>query len=210
MIRVMLCDDHEVVREGIAGIVNRQADMRVVAESGDAAEIQRFAADISCDVLVLDLGLPGTEGTTLLAKVRERTPDLHVVVLSMQSEGPVALHCLDLGASAFLSKERSPAELLEAVRCAARGERYITERLAALAADRARGCASDAPHTRLSAREYQVFCLVIRGTPPSQIADELNLSRPTVSNHIHSVKQKLGAATNGEVVLYAHRAGLLA
>lgn len=209
MIRVILVDDHAIVRHGVRRLLDEQADMRVVAEVDDGAAVVDTVRATECDVLVLDLSLPHRGGLDILAELRETAPRLRVVVLSMYPEDQLALHLLRAGASAYLNKQRDPAELLAAIRRVAAGGRYLTETLADLALVHRDGGGAGPPHHTLTARERQVFFLLIEGHGISEVAAELELSASTVSNHVAAIKEKLGAGSVCEIVRYASRVGLV-
>ncbi|MCC6157633.1 MAG: response regulator transcription factor [Deltaproteobacteria bacterium] len=206
MIRVFLVDDHVIVREGIRRLIEDCTGMTVVGEVSSGREVLRRAESESWDVLVLDLSLPDMNGTEVLNRVLEIRPALKVVVLSMYPEDQYGLRLLSMGAWAYLSKDRPPEELLDAIRRVASGRRYITDSLAELAASPQRG--QGAPHEHLTDREYQVFLLLFHGKSPAMVGEELKLMPSTVSTHIKAIKAKLGVQTLAEIVQYAFRAGI--
>ncbi len=205
MIRVLLADDHAIVRQGLRTLLAGQPDLTVVGEATDGEEVLLRLADTPCDVLILDLSLPKTSGLELLRRIRALSlpAPVHILILTMYPEDQLAAHLLSQGASAYLCKSRSPAELLAALREVARGGRYVTQALEDLPA------APVLPHERLTPREYQAFVLLISGKTVSEVAHALDLSLPTVSNHVARIRDKLGAASTGDIILYAHRVGLL-
>lgn len=207
MIRVFLADDHEIVRHGLKRIIDAEADMQVVGEVADGRSLVRRAEEeTGWDVLILDISLPKVSGLEALRRVRASRPELAVVVLSMYGEEQYGVQVLRAGAAAYLSKDRSGEELLAAIRKAARGGRYVTE----LVADQLLAKSSEKPpHERLTAREYQVFTLVVHGHTVTQIAAELDLTPGTVSGHLMKVKEKLSAPSIADVVRYAHRVKLV-
>lgn len=207
MIRVFLADDHAVLRRGLQMLLEDTPDLRVVGAAADGREALQSPHLDACDVVVLDLSLPKVSGAEVLRRLRERYPALPVVILSMYPEDQHGLPLLREGASAYLSKDRPPEELIEAIRRAARGGRYLTDTLSAQAVEAPGG--RGAPHDALSPRERQVFLLVAQGRAVSEVAAELNLHSSTVSNLLRRIKDKLRVETLGEVVGYAHRAGLL-
>lgn len=207
MIRVFLADDHGIVRSGVRKLLEAESDLRVVGEAADGRAVLA-APDIDAwDVLVLDLSLPKVNGIEVMRRLRESHPALRVVVLSMYPEDQYAERMRHDGAVAYVSKNDPPAALLAAIRTAARGLPWQRTPAAAAAA---RSGPAQPPHAALTAREYQVFTLLFQGEKVTDIAAELNLSVSTVSNHVAHVKEKLGARSVGEVVAYAHRAGLVA
>jgi DNA-binding NarL/FixJ family response regulator len=198
-LRVFLVDDHDVVRAGLRALLSAEPDLEVVGESGDGGAALRSHELRSADVLVLDLSLPRIDGTEVLRRVHRVQPELPVVVLSMYPEEPFASRAIAAGAAAYVHKSAPSSALIEAIRTAARGTPQPVRAPAPAAL----------PHEKLTPREFQVFVLLIRGRSVSEIAAELDLTMPTVSTHLGRVREKLGARTNGDVVAYAHRAGLI-
>jgi len=200
VIRVLLADDHAVLREGLARILDAEVDLSVVGECGTARALRARWERTDWDVLVLDLALPDGRGLDLLDELRAVRATAAVVVLSMYPEhlfGPTALHH---GASAYLTKGRPSVEVLRAIRRAAAGRRTITEEIADQLVMLG---TSDAPHTRLSKRELEVFEMVVRGYRTTEIGERLGVSLPTVSTHLRHVKEKFGVETVRELVDYA-------
>lgn len=209
MIRVFLADDHEVVRHGLKRIIDAETDMRVVGEVADGRALVRRAEEEGegWDVLILDVSLPRVSGLEALRRVRASRPELAIVVLSMYGEEQYGVQVLRAGAAAYLSKDRSGEELLAAIRKAARGGKYVTD----VVADQLLSKGGERPpHERLTAREYQVFTLVVHGRTVTEIAAELDLTPGTISGHLMKVKEKLSASSIADIVSYAHRANLIA
>ncbi len=208
MIRVFLADDHRIIREGLGRLIEMTAGMVLAGESGSGRVVIAKAPEGKWDVLVLDLSLEDMDGTDVLRQLKPVCPRLGVVVLSMRSEVHHGPRLLKLGASAYLSKGRSSDELLDAIRAASLGRRYVTQEIAdVLLTDAISG--QDAPHDQLSPRENQVFGLVVRGRPPGEVAVELSLSPSTVSTHLAKIRRKLGVRSLGEMMQYAYRNGLV-
>jgi DNA-binding NarL/FixJ family response regulator len=207
VIRVFIADDHAVLRAGLELMLAATDDMEVVGTAADGRAALASPAIDTCDVLILDLSLPRVSGAEVLRRLHERRPELPIVILSMYPEDQYALHLLREGASAYLSKDRPPEDLLAALRKVAAGGIYVTDTLAEQAL-RAKGAAEGSPHTRLSPREHELFQRVLAGRSVSEIAAELELGISTVSNHLRHIKDKLGAHTTAEIIDYAHRAGL--
>lgn len=207
MLRVFLADDHVVVRRGLQAMLESTGKITVVGTAGDGHEVLMSEVIDRCDVLILDLSLPRLSGFEVLRRMHERRPSLPIVVLSMYPEDQHGLQVLRAGAAAYLSKLRSPEEVIAAVLRVAGGGTYLTDTLAekVLLAPRE----EDAPpHTQLSPREHQVFMLILQGRSASEIAAELDLHASTVSNNLRRIKDKLGVRTVGEIVTYAHRQGV--
>ncbi|MCB9794092.1 MAG: response regulator transcription factor [Alphaproteobacteria bacterium] len=208
MIRVLVADDHPIVRHGLRRLINLQADMDVVGEAADGSEVVRLLEVCACEVIVLDLSLPHIRGLELVHLIRERHPELRILVFSVQPEDTLSLHLLEAGVAGYLSKDRGVDAVVGAIREVAAGRRYLTPELRELAFQR-RGEQRQAPHEQLSLRERQVFDRLIQGMSVSAIAGELEISASTCSNHLSKVREKLGVNHNGEVLVYAARAGLL-
>ncbi len=208
MIRVLIADDHPIVRHGLRRIIQRQTDMKVAGEASDGAEVVQTLEVCPCEVIVLDLSLPHIRGFELLHVIRERHPKLHILVFTVQPEDTLSLSLLESGAAGYLSKDRGVDSVVHAIRVVAAGGRYLTPRLQDLALRRGHSPGLP-PHERLSRREGQVFDRLIEGMTVSSIAAELEVSPSTVSNHLFRIREKLGVEHNGEVLVYAARAGLL-
>lgn len=208
MIRVFIADDHAIVRHGLRQVIESSGDMVFVGEAADGREVLTAAETETWDVLILDLSLPRVSGLEALKRLHELRPRLAIVVLSMYAEEQYALPVMRAGAAAYLSKDRPATELLEAVRAAARGRTYVTQNVAEQMV-RAPEKRDRLPHERLTAREYQIFTLIIHGRTVSEIAAELNLTAGTVSGHLQRVKVKLDAPSVAEIVSYAHRMGFV-
>jgi DNA-binding NarL/FixJ family response regulator len=208
VIRVFIADDHAIVRHGLRELLTATSDMRVVGEATDGRQLLNLAPTLDCDVLVLDLSLPRVSGPEVLRRLRQIKPELPVLVLTMYPEDQYALALLRNGASAYLCKDRPSTELLEAIRRVAAGRTYFTETIAQQLITGPNPDEGPA-HGKLSAREHQVFTLIIQGRTSSEIAAELDLTAGTVSNHLAKIKEKLGAHSVAEVVRYAYRAGLI-
>lgn len=208
MIRVFIADDHSIVRHGLRELIASTPDMTVVGEVSDGRQLLNAAPALECDVLILDLSLPRVGGQEVLHRLRQLRPELPVLVLSMYPEDQYAIALLKGGASAYLCKDRPSTELLEAIRRVADGRTYFTDTIAEKFLTGGEG-ADGPPHGKLTAREHQVFTLIIQGRTSSEIAAELDLTAGTVSNHLAKIKEKLGAHSVAEVVKYAYRAGLI-
>lgn len=209
VIRVLLADDHAIVREGLKQILARTEDLRVTGEARDAAEAIRMVREGAWDLLLTDLSMPGRSGLELLRQVHEEAPRLPVLVLSMHQEQQYAVRALRAGAAGYLNKDSAPEHLVTAIRRVVAGGRFISPEVAeALAADVAPGSGT-APHARLSDREFQVFLRIARGETVTAIAEALHLSVKTVSTHKTHVLEKLGAGNQAQLVRYALEHGLL-
>ncbi|MBI2884312.1 MAG: response regulator transcription factor [Candidatus Methylomirabilis oxyfera] len=205
MLRVLIVDDHAVVRQGLKQIVGAEPDMRVTGEAANANELLALARHEPYDVVVLDLHMPGISGLDALKELKHDCPQLPVLVLSMHPEDQVAVRTLKLGASGYLTKESAPEELVKAIRKVVSGGRYVSPTLAErLANDVA--IATDRPlHEGLSSREYQVLSLIGAGKRVNDIATQLNLSVKTVSTYRARILEKLQMSRTADLIAYAIR-----
>ena len=210
MIRVVLADDHAVVRRGVRQILGEADDIEVVAEARDYGELSALLRDQACDVVILDISMPGKNGIEALKALRERLPRLAVLVLSMFPEDQYALRALKAGAAGYVSKEAAPEKLVEAIRLAARGKKYITPEVAqALAAQLDAGARPEKLHEVLSDREYETLRLIASGKKLSEIAEAMSLSPKTVSVYRARLLEKMKMRTNADLTHYAVKHGLV-
>lgn len=208
MIRIVLADDHAIVREGLKRIVGDVADFTVAGEAADGTEVMRTVRELEFDVLVLDLSMPGRSGMELIKLVKAEKPRLKILVLSMHQEMQYAVRAIKSGASGYLTKESAPAQLEQAIRKIAGGGAYISAEVAEQLALGAMPGSETLPHESLSDREFQVFRALVAGEAVSDIATRLNLSVKTVSTHKANLMHKLGLANQTELVRYALKHGL--
>ena len=208
MIRIVLADDHAIVREGLKRIVGEAQGFQVVGEAADGTEVMRTVRELDFDVLVLDLSMPGRSGMELIKLVKSEKPKLKVLVLSMHQETQYAVRAIKSGASGYLTKETAPAQLEQAIRKIAGGGAYISAEVAEQLALGAMPGSETLPHETLSDREFQVFRALVAGDAVSDIAAKLSLSVKTVSTHKANLMQKLGLANQTELVRYALKHGL--
>jgi len=203
VIRVLLADDHAIVRAGLKEILAGTGDIEVAGEAANGQEVLARVSAQDFDVAVLDLSMPGRNGIELIKLVKDEKPRLRILVLSMHSEEQYAVRALKAGASGYLSKESAADQLVAAIRRIAAGGAYVTpetaERLALGAAPRAEAAA----YTLLSDREFQVFRMIARGASVSEIARELSLSVKTISTHKTRIMDKMGLANQAELIRYA-------
>jgi two-component system invasion response regulator UvrY len=209
MIRVILCDDHAVVRRGIREMLSEAVDIQVVAEAGSYAEVREALRSHPCDVLVLDLNLPGRGGLEVLATLRESDSTVKVLVVSMFPEDQYAIRCLRAGAQGYLNKAGDPGELVTAVRTVAQGRKYVTPDVAQMLVENLSAPTDEALHAALSERELQTLLKIASGKRLSDIAEELMLSPKTVSVYRARVLEKLKLSNNAELTVYAIRNGLV-
>jgi len=203
VIRVLVADDYPVVRHGLKQIFAETPDIVAIGEASSAREVLAQVRAGTCDVLVLDLSMPGSQGVDLLERVKRERPRLPVLVLTMYPEDQYAVRVLEAGAAGYLTKESAADELVQAVRKVHGGGRYVTAAVAELLAARLDPLAGRPPHERLSNREYQVLCLLGRALRVKEIAQELHLSEKTVSTYRSRLLEKLQARSTAELIRYA-------
>lgn len=209
MIKVVVIDDHAVVREGLKRIISENPGMTVSGEAGDGFEALNVIRKESCDVVLLDISMPNKNGLDILKQLHVELPRLPVLVLSMHSEEQYAVRVLRAGAAGYLTKESAPAKLVEAIRKVVRGGRYVSPTLAEKLVFNL-DLPTDRPlHEILSDREYQVMCMIASGKTVSEIASELNLSVKTISTYRVRVLDKLKMKNNSEMTRYAIKEGLV-
>jgi two-component system, NarL family, invasion response regulator UvrY len=209
MIKILIADDHAVVRQGLKQILGEIPDMTLVGEATNGLEVLEKARATDWDVMVLDIALPGRSGFDILLELRAEKPNQPILVLSMHAEDQYALRVLKAGASGYLTKESVPEELIHAIRKVVEGGKYISPALAEKLADEI-GAPSDRPlHESLSDREFQVMRLIASGRTVTQIAEVLSLSAKTVSTYRARILQKMNLKTNAELIHYAIRHQLI-
>ena len=201
MTKIVIADDHRVVRSGLRMVLDREEDFEVVAEAGDVADARRYVRAHRPDVLILDLNMPGDLTLPAIPTIREESPATRIVVLTMQEDPAFAREALQAGASAYVLKEAADEELVQAVRVVASGGTFLTPRLGARIA--AAPPAPAGPPDDLTEREVEILRLIALGHTNAEIAGQLYLSVRTVESHRAHIQQKLGRNTRAELVRYA-------
>ena len=208
-IRVVIADDHALVRAGLRQLLDEQPDLRVVGEAANGRDALDLLRTVEVDVLVMDISMPDRNGIDALASIRAREAPVPVLILTGLPEVHYATTLLRQGASGFLGKDCDPEEILKAVRTLARGRRYISASVAERLAD-GLGRGADVPlHERLSERELQVFVRLAKGETVGQLAESLALSVKTISTYRTRVLEKLNLASNSDLTYYALTCGLI-
>ena len=209
MIRVVIADDHQILREGLKQLLQSAGDLDVVGEAGDGFEVLDRVRRLDFEVLLLDMSLPGKSGVDLIRQVKAERPKLRVLVLSMHEEHQYAVRAIRAGASGYLTKESAAAQLVAAIRKVGAGGAFITAEVAERLAHDAMPGSEGPPHESLSDREFEVFRLLVSGESVSDIAARLHLSAKTISTHKARLMEKLGVDSNADLVHYAVRHRLL-
>jgi DNA-binding NarL/FixJ family response regulator len=203
MIKVLIADDHPIVRQGFKKIIEQTKDIKVSGEAANGHEAIEKARIGIFDIILLDISMPGLSGLEVLKQLRSEGIRTPILILSVYSEEQWAVRVLKSGAAGYLTKETAADELIEAIRMAAAGRRYIGASLAERLADYLDPHSGEVPHQRLSDREYTIFRLIASGKVTRQIAAELGLSISTVSTYRYRIFEKLKVSTNSELTRYA-------
>ncbi|KPK19322.1 MAG: LuxR family transcriptional regulator [Betaproteobacteria bacterium SG8_41] len=203
MIRVLLADDHTIVRAGLKELLSETGDITVSGEANDGAEALARIRESDYDVAVLDMSMPGRSGIELIRQVKRERPRLPILVLSMHSEEQYAVRALKAGASGYLTKESAADQLVAAIRRIAAGGAFVTPETAQRLALDVNAAGAAAPHTLLSDREFQVLRLIADGKSVSEIAKQLTLSVKTISTHKTRIMRKMRLANQAELIRYA-------
>jgi two-component system invasion response regulator UvrY len=209
MIKVILCDDHALIRRGIRDTLADAPDIDVVGEASDYGELRTLMRDKSCDVLVLDINLPGRSGLDVLHVLKEEGSTLRVLVVSMYPEDQYAMRALKAGASGYLNKGSDAAQIVAAVRTVSQGKKYVTPEMAQMLVENLNSPTQEDAHQKLSDRELQTLVMIASGKRLSDIAEQLLLSPKTVSVYRARVLEKLSLTNNSELTVYAIRNGLV-
>lgn len=208
-LKILIADDHAVVRRGVRQLLVETVRPEVVEEAESAAEALRKAGERDWDIVILDVSLPGRTGLDVLAELKRSKPGLPVLMLSMHPEDQYAVRAIKTGASGYLTKDQAPEEIARAVRRILNGGRYVSPALAEKLAFALGPDADRPPHEALSDREFEVFRSIASGRAVSEVARELHLSVKTVSTYRTRVLEKMGLETNADLTLYAVRNGLI-
>lgn len=208
MIRILIADDHAIVREGLKRIVTSADDMEVVGEAADGTEVMQHVRGSDFDVLVLDLSMPGRSGMELIKLVRGEKPKLRILVLSMHEELQYAVRAIKSGASGYLTKESAPLQLIQVLRKIAAGGAFISTDVAEQLALGSMLGGSAAAHEKLTDREFEVFRFIAVGMSVTDIAVHLNLSAKTISTHKANLMQKMSLQNQSELIRYAIKHGI--
>ncbi len=209
MIRVLVADDHPLLRNGLKQILNQEPDLEVLGEAENSEQVLQRIDEQRWDVVVLDITMPGRGGLDVLREIRRRRPALPVLILSMHAEDQFAVRAIKAGANGYLSKSNASGEVVHAIRRVLTGKKYVSSSLAETLANALESDTDRAPHETLSDREFQVMCKIASGKTVSQIAAEISLSVKTVSTYRARVLEKMSMRTNSELTRYALQKGLV-
>jgi len=209
MIKVLVADDHPVVRLGIKQMMADVPYVSVAGEAGSSAEVLKKVEEESWDVVLLDMAMPGRSGIETLKRIKDIRPKLPVLILSMHPEDQYAMRLLQAGAAGYMTKESAPDALVKVIQEVAAGKRYISPALANVLAAKVIDKDDVPPHETLSDREYQIFCLLAGGKAVSEIAEDLSLSVKTISTYRARIMEKMDLTKNAELTYYAIKSGLV-
>lgn len=208
MIRVMIADDHSLIREGLNWVISQNPDIEIVCEAASGTEIMPLLKKNDVDILVLDISMPGSNFLDTMHRIQTELSDIKVLVLSTHPEESYALRSIDAGAKGYLTKRHSSEELAKAIRHIHRGDRYITKTLAELLLKERNTDHTKLPHEKLTNREYEILCMLGSGKQIKDIATDLSLSPKTVSAHRSNMLGKLNLKTTGDLIRYAVEHGI--
>jgi two-component system invasion response regulator UvrY len=209
VIEVILCDDHALIRRGIRDTLSDATDIRVVGEAGDYGELRALMRNQRCDVLLLDINLPGRSGLDALHALQDEGAAVKVLIVSMYPEDQYAIRALRGGAAGYVNKGGDPQLIVQAVRTVAQGRKYVTPEIAQMLVESLTTPTVENPHEKLSDRELQTLVMIASGKRLADIANDLMLSPKTVSVYRARVLEKLGLSNNSELTVYAIRNGLV-
>ncbi|MEQ1772142.1 MAG: response regulator transcription factor [Burkholderiales bacterium] len=203
MVRVVIVDDHAILRRGLSQIISESAALEIVGEAENSAQALQLLRKIPCDVVLLDISLPDRNGIETLKIIRKELPKLKVLMLSMHPENQYALRALKAGASGYLTKQSAPAQLVSAIEQVSRGRKYVTPGVAEELANSIGDDNTEAPHQKLSIREYQTLCLIASGKSLTEIGRHMSISVKTVSVYRSRILEKMHLKHNAELTHYA-------
>jgi len=209
MIKILIADDHQLIREGLKKILKEEHDMSVVGEGGNADEVFKLVRESDLDVVLLDISMPGRSGLEVLKELKHTHPKLPVLMLSMHPEDRFAVRSLKAGASGYITKESAGEELVSAIRKVVGGGKYISMFLAEKLAFGLDADSGRPPHEALSDREFQVMTMISAGKKMTEIAEELSLSIRTVNTYRARILEKMQMKNNAELIHYAIQHGLV-
>lgn len=209
--RILLADDHAIVRSGLRRILADAFESATIGEVGSCKEVREKVREADWSLLVLDIALEDRNSLDLVPELRALRPNMPIIVLSMYGEMPFVVRALRAGVSAYLTKDRAPEELIQAIQSVLQGKRYLSETVARDLADHvaAKGSGSEAPHELLSSREYEVFLLLASARSVTDIAAQLSLSVKTISTYRTRILEKMGMNSNLDLIRYAMQHGMV-
>ena len=209
MAKILIADDHGIVRAGIRKILEKEIDLQIIGEAGNAYEVLEFVNKKNFDLLLLDINMPGSGGLDLLRKVRKIKPQIKILIVSIYPEETFALNAFELGASGYLTKESTPEELVKAIDKINGGGKYLSEHFGEKLASRIDLTRSKTLHERLSTRETEVLLFIGEGKTTTEISEKLNLSTNTISTYRTRILEKMNMNSNAALIHYVIKNNLL-
>lgn len=209
MIRIMIVDDHPILRTGLKTLLSEHPNMLVTGEAGSGSEAVRMVQQADYDIVLLDVTMPDMNGVDALKQIQRHCPALPVLMLSMHPEEQYAIHLLRSGASGYVPKEGAPEQLVTAIQTVMQGRRYVSPAVAELLAADLDGDAGKPPHATLSEREFQIFCKLAAGQAVSEIGTDLHLSVKTISTYRSRILGKMNMKNNADLTYYAIKNGII-
>ena len=201
--KILITDDHPIVRRGLKQILDEAFDSVTVDEAGDGSTALSKVYEVAYDIVLLDISMPGMNGLEVLKELKKNNPELPVLILSIYPEQQYAIRCLKAGASGYITKESAPDELALAIQRVLSGKKYINPPLADILAQNLNAAATDLPHEILSDREDQIMRLIASGRKTREIANDLSLSIKTINSHRARILYKMGLHSNTDLIRYA-------
>jgi two-component system, NarL family, invasion response regulator UvrY len=209
--KIIIADDHAVVRTGLQLILDETPDLRITDEANNGEKLLEKLQGHSFDMVILDITMPGKDTTDVLKEINQKWPQLPVAIFSMNADDAFALRMIANGASAYINKETPPEELIKALRTVVNGRKYLNTRQSELLLNNMlnKETVKKQPHEELSDREFQIFCLLAMGLRKTEIAQKLNISKNTISNHRNNILKKMGFSGNSDLTRYALQHGFI-
>ena len=209
MIRILIADDHAIIRDGLKQIISFVPEMQVVGEAEDGEDVLAKVRALDLDVIVLDMSMPGRSGIALIQQINAMKPQLPILVLSMHQESQYAVQAMRAGASGYITKNTASSQLIEGIRKVAAGGTFVSAAISEKLIKQLHKPETDLPHTTLTPREFQIFNMLVEGHSVNDIARILSLSNKTISTHKAAILQKMDASTTANLVYYALKHGLI-
>lgn len=209
MIRVLIADDHAIIRDGLKQIISFVSNMAVAGEASNGDEVLQSVRNLDVDVLLLDMSMPGKSGIALIQQINALKPKLPILVLSMYQESQYAVQAMRAGAAGYITKNTASDQLIDAIRKVAAGGTFMSPGISDRLLRQLHKPEQELPHTRLTPREFQIFNMLVAGHSVNDIARILTLSNKTISTHKAAILQKMEAATTANLVYYALKHGLI-
>jgi len=209
MIKILLADDHSIVRAGLRKILEKETDLHIIGEAENASEVLEFVKNNDCDFITLDINMPGASGLDVLKEVKKIKPKIKVLILSIYPENSFAISAFELGASGYLTKDSTPKELVKAIRKISAGRKYVSEEMTEKLVSRVELKQDKLLHEKLSRRELQVLLLIGEGKTSSEIAEKLCLSENTIATYRARILEKMNMRSSAALIHYVIKNNLL-